>query len=288
MTTSDAPTVVVTGSSGYLGTKVVEGLKRLDANVIEIDKYNESNPIDLSNGEDKLRLSLPKDYLLIHLAFPLPGAMPSKKFEVLIDRFNSNISNWFKPKRVLFISSTAVFPIKDDANNGISPWEIYGKLKYRSEIFLKNEFDSVTILRPGTLVEVNRESSMMKFISQLRNSRFPIMPGDGDIIHPFTHTNDLVNAILTWVKSPKEVPGTFNITALHPMSFNEMSNLGRSKRILITLRVPRVLLLNIGSDRFPIGNISRWHFRALCYDYRQDSSNKYRNHCRSYETLFTS
>jgi nucleoside-diphosphate-sugar epimerase len=281
-------TVVVTGSSGYLGRKVVAGLKELGVDVIEIDKHHNDNPIDLSKSEDRKKLFLPKDYHLIHLAFPLPGGLPSRKFESLIEKFNSNISSWFNPKSTLFVSSTAVYPINTSMNDTASPWEIYGRLKYQSELFFLEKFDSVTIFRPGTLVEHNRESSMMKFIMQLKNSPFPIMPGRGEIIHPFTHTSDLVSAILMWVMSPKESQGIFNLTALQPLTLKQLSLIGRTKKSFIVFYIPRFFLTNIGSDRFPIGKISRWHFRALCYDFKQDSSNNYRDLCRSYENLFTS
>ena len=198
-----------------------------------------------------------------------------------------NLKQWFSPQRSLLISSTAVYPIKDSDKLGANPWEIYGRLKLATENLLAECFNELTIFRPGTLIELDRESSMMRFMSRIKFSRFPVFPGSGKITHPFTHTQDLENAILLWALNQIKGTGVYDITANEPMTLRQLCFDGRSKRVLFEIRIPQKILCRIGSDRFPIAKISRWHFRALCYDYSNSQTNEYRKNFRPYKDLFT-
>jgi len=281
-------TVVLTGSAGYLGSRVKKRLEKIGVRIIEIDQSSKSNPIDLSSSSDLLGIVLPSSYLLIHLAFPLPGTLRAKKFQILIKEINLNLVSTFSPQRTLFISSTAVYPLNHAENIRVKPWEIYGKMKYESEVFLSSKLQNLTIFRPGTLVEMHRESTMMRFIKQLRSSPIPLIPGKGGMVHPFTHTTDLENAIIQWVVSPVEIEGATDLTAQNHKSLMQISEQGRSRKPLFYIRIPELLLCYLGSDSLPINGISRWHFRALCYDYKPDKMNQYSVGFKTYDQLFTS
>jgi nucleoside-diphosphate-sugar epimerase len=288
MLSNNNQTIVVTGSSGYVGSLVVEKLRNIGATVIEIDIHNKLQAIDLSDEKDVSGLTLPRDYILIHIAFPLPGSFGSGHFKEVIRKMNQNILSHFYPNRTLFISSTAVYPLKFSKEKEVRPWEVYGQLKFESEQLFENNFDKLTIFRPGTLVEVSRRSSMMKFLAQLNGSRITFIPGGGKMIHPFTYTHDLVDAIIDWAKNPNAPLGTFDLTALNPLTMNELIQLRRTKRLWAAVHIPTFLLTRIGSDRFPILKISKWHFRALCYDYIQKEISPYQNKFKSYKDIFTS
>lgn len=280
--------IVLTGSSGYLGRLVVEKLRNIGATVIEVDVHNKTQSIDLSNEKDVSELILPREYILIHLAFPLPGSFSSINFRALIGKINRNILGYFHPKRTLFISSTAVYPLKSLNEKGVHPWEVYGQLKLESEKFFEDNYDNLTIFRPGTLVEVSRQSSMMKFLAQLNSSRIPFVPGHGEMVHPFTHTHDLVDAIVDWAKNPNALVGAFNLTALNPLTMNDLIQLHRTKRIWFRVHIPTFILSHIGSDRFPVLNISKWHLRALCYNFSQKEATPYQSKFKSYKEIFNS
>ena len=288
MLSNNNQTIVLTGSSGYVGSLVVKKLRNIGATVIEIDVHNKLQSIDLSDEKDVSGLTLPRDYILIHIAFPLPGSFGSRVFKELVRKMNQNILSHFHPTRTLFISSTAIYPLKSSKENGVEPWEVYGSLKFESEQSFENNFDKLTIFRPGTLVEVSRQSSMMKFLAQLNGSRIPFIPGRGKMVHPFTHTHDLVDAIVDWAKNPTAPLGAFDVTALNPLTMNELIQLRRTKKIWVPLHIPIFLLSHIGSDRFPILKISKWHFRALCYDYIQKEVTPYQTKFKSYKEIFTS
>ena len=281
-------TVVLTGSSGYLGSLVKKELMEIGVNVIEVDQNHRLNPIDLANEENLSKLVLPSSYLLVHLAFPLPGSFKSKEFKKLIERINSNFPKYFQPERSLLISSTAVYPLHFNADVEPAPWEIYGELKLESEKVFASNFSNLTIFRPGTLVEISRKSSMMNFIFQLMRSRIALVPGDGNMVHPFTYTHDLVDAIIRWVKDPSLPDGTFDLTSRKPITFNQISYLSRGSKPFLKLQLPEGILSHIGSDRFPVNRISRWHLRGLFYNYHQQSINVYQETFKEYKEIFTS
>jgi nucleoside-diphosphate-sugar epimerase len=278
--------IVVTGSSGYLGRRVANRLRAHGFHVIYVDRVSEINPIDLSNVTDMSKLDLPSHYLLIHLAFPLPGAMKAGDFKRVIDTINLNLTMCFSPERTLFISSTAVYPVNGSSESTVAPWEIYGQLKLCTEKAILENFKEVTIFRPGTLIDTDRKSSMMKFMNRLKFSKFPIFPGSGEVIHPFTHTEDLENAVLTWALDQGIEAGVYSITANEPMTLNEICYYSRNKKVLFEIRIPETFLRRLGSDRFPIMQISSWHFRALCYNYLDKETNPYRKNFRLYRDLF--
>jgi nucleoside-diphosphate-sugar epimerase len=286
MTVSPAVNVVLTGSAGYLGSRIVQRLTQFDYNVIPIDKFNASYPLDLGNLNDLRGLRLPEDYYFIHLAFPLPGTFAKREFSEIVRTINENITTIFCPEKTLLVSSTAVYPLTSMKSPHAKPWEIYGTLKLETEKIFQNRFKSVTIFRPGTLIEANRSSMMMKFLKQLLQSRFPVIPYPISVVHPFTHTDDLVEAILGWIGEVNSFEGVFDIVANDLMTFEQISKLDEKHPVNFFIRIPQFLLRRIGSDRFPIFKISKWHFSALTYDYTQSAPHRFSKYSRSCRDIF--
>ncbi len=280
------PSIVVTGSSGYLGRKLINRLKELEIDVIGLDLNDPENSIDLCNLEQLQELSFPSSYIFIHLAFPLPGQKPTKHFERIVRRTNENLITVLNPLDMLFISSTAVYALETKEDQFASPWEIYGKLKYESELLFASKFKKLTVFRPGTLVEANRNSLMMSFIKHLSMSPIVFLPGSGDIIHPFTNTNDLVDAILLWVSRGTHEERVFNLVANEPLSLRRLSEQDEVRKRHITLPLPVSLLRKIGSDKHPLFGISRWHFSALTYNFRCSSPSIYTSSFLNYDEIF--
>ena len=254
-------------------------------NVIGLDKNDLQNPIDLSDKESLSRLSLPTSYQLIHLAFPLPGQMGRHRFKREITTINANLLSVLHPDRTLFISSTAVYALNCQDEIKVAPWEIYGELKLQTEVIFGNKLQKLTVFRPGTLIEASRDSNMMRFLSQLVSSSVKFVPGNGDLIHPFTHTQDLIQAITYWSLHPETPIGYFDLTASDPMKFTQIrKDFNRAGKSLI-LSLPIWLLRFIGNDRLPTVGISKWHFRALTYNLNLPSRNVYTENFRSYESI---
>ena len=277
--------VVVTGSSGYVGKRLVSDLRSQGYEVIEIDNGNTSNPIDLRSLSELRQIQLPPKYLLVHLAFPLPGRVNATEFQRLANSINSNLVAVLNPIDTLFISSTAVYALDGAESRKVSPWEIYGQLKMESEVFFTKSFANLTIFRPGTLVDADRDSVMMKFLKQMKNSRFPILPGNGKIIHPFTITGDLIQAITRWVREGTSNEKIFDLVASNPLSLSDLCNFDRKSKKLFSIRIPLRFLRMIGSDKFPIFQISKWHFSALTYNFFRGAPNIYNKDFLDYKDI---
>jgi nucleoside-diphosphate-sugar epimerase len=286
MSLSPVVNVVITGSAGYLGSRIVQRLKEFDYNVVQIDKFDSSDPVDLGNLNELRELRLPEQYCFVHLAFPLPGTFPRRDFTKTIRTINENISIVFRPTKTLLVSSTAVYPLANMKSHETKPWEIYGILKLETERVFQKVFQAVTIFRPGTLIEANRNSMMMIFLKQLLRSRYPVIPFPKSIVHPFTHTDDLVEAIIGWVKETNSSEGIFDLVAGDPLTFEQLTNLDDKRVVNFLIQIPQFFLRRIGSDRFPLFKISKWHFSALTYNYAESAPHKFSKYSRTYREIF--
>lgn len=180
------------------------------------------------------------------------------------------------------MSSTAVYALNGKSEE---PWEVYGNLKLETEKLFLARFNRVTIFRPGTLIEEGRKSSMMKYLTRLRTSPFPILPVNGDFIHPFTYTPDLVKSIKHWTLDP-ELGGVHNVTAREPITLRDICYLHRSKKVAKEIRLPLSVIRNVGSDSYPLFGISRWHLQALTYDLKELKNGHFSNGFLSYSEIF--
>jgi nucleoside-diphosphate-sugar epimerase len=277
--------IILTGSAGYLGSRVEKMLINSGFIVMALDKQDPDNPTDLSNRDSVRKLQLPDSYQLVHLAFPLPGKIGRKQFESTIFSINENLTSLLSPSRTLFISSTAVYSLESESEVIPKPWEVYGKLKLETEEALASNFGNLTIFRPGTLIETSRKSTMMSFLKQLLNSKISLVPGSGNLTHPFTNTQDLIDAIGNWAQHSDAPCGIFNLTACDPISFTEMQKiLNKTSRVAV-IQLPLWLLRKIGSDKYPLFGISKWHFRALTYNLTLSSRNVYNQNFMSYSSM---
>jgi len=255
--------VAITGSRGYVGARLVAEFSKRGVPVIEID-ISAPNRIDLCSESAAADLSalLPASFDLIHLAFPLPGTMGRQRMTEVVDRMNNSLLKMERsPRKSLLISSTAVY----SPNNlmSFSPWEVYGWLKSKTEDLLQN-LGSVSILRPGTLIDASRRSAIATIYRRALMGRLSILPEGGSLSHPFLHVDDLVNACCTWQEAVELTLKTTDLWATDPISpLAHLESRGVPSRIL---NLPKLLQHSIGSDAFPIAGIAKWHLRALSYD----------------------
>jgi len=259
----NSPPVVVTGARGYVGKRLVQQLRKNQLKVIEIDLLGPGS-FDLaeSSAAEKLSGLLPSSYDLIHLAFPLPGTMSSEAMTSLVRRVNfSLISLYPRPRRSLFISSTAVYT--PDAKMHYSPWEVYGRMKAESEVQLA-DLGNLSILRPGTLIDAHRRSAVASLYFRALSGQLAVLPKAGSLAHPFLHVEDLVSACLGWTLELISVTSTLDLWAREPMSALDYLRARQTQSKIVSL--PRILQRGIGSDSLPFFGISKWHLNALSYD----------------------
>ena len=249
--------IILTGSSGYLGRKVRLALEELNFSVIPLDVNDPDEPVDLRDRGSLKNLHIDGPYKLVHLAFPLPGKLSREKFSRLVAEVNSNVTAELDPIETLVVSSTAVYGLEHptDEESAIGPWEIYGKLKFETELAFKESFENVTIFRPGTLIEETRISTMASYIRFIQRFKFFAVPGNGQLIHPFTHTDDLVDSIVSWARSDNSGKSEYLALATQPKTLLEISSM-RLDSGRYRICIPKFLIRLISSDSYPIANIS--------------------------------
>ena len=178
----------VTGSNGYLGSKIVSHLKKIDLDVIELIRFpefsKEKRQKNIINFElDKMlnEKLLDNVNVLIHCAYDFN--LTSWK-----DIYKTNVEGTLRLFRlakknkikIIFISSMSSF------NNCKSK---YGKAKYILETELK-KMDAV-ILRPG-LIYGNEMAGIMGALNKLViNYKIIPIPNNGKQIFYLSHYDDI-------------------------------------------------------------------------------------------------
>jgi nucleoside-diphosphate-sugar epimerase len=255
--------LVVTGAKGYVGQRLVKELEKRKFQVLEVDLIGQ-RAFDLSKPDTAERLSgyLPDDFDLIHLAFPFPGTMGSKRMTRLVKSVNDSLLSLKpRPRRTLFISSTAVYSADSALED--SPWEVYGSLKRQSEVQLAR-LGNLSILRPGTLVDGTRRSAIATLYLRAISGKSALLPKNGSLAHPFLHVDDLVGACVSWSEMDETQCFNYDLWAAEPISAREyLQARGINSKIV---NLPKFVQRVFGSDSLPLLGISKWHFRALNYD----------------------
>ena len=219
--------ILVTGSSGFIGKKIIERLDKLKV----ITDSNNSEHINLQNREQVMKLDSADT--VIHLA----GKTPQKKLK-WSEYFDNNVIGTLnileyciqkKVKKIIYVSSyiygnPKYFPINED--HPIDPHNAYTRSKYLAEqlceFYAKNSDLNVIILRPfnifgKTLPNGFLISNLLKSIET--NEKITIVNKDSK--RDFLHIDDFVDLILK-IKDYDFKFEIFNVGSGKSYSFNEV------------------------------------------------------------------
>jgi nucleoside-diphosphate-sugar epimerase len=262
---------IITGSDGYLGSKVITALRQYSTEIIKIDKNSPKNRIDLcdKNSLSSILLNNNEDFELIHLAGQLPGTGSASNILKNAEQAINNLIEVTNPRRILFISSTAVYPIENTLQILTpAPWEVYGNSKLRVEQTIIDNSQSYTILRSGTMYDETRTGGIQRIIRRGISGKRIFLPKFGEVFHPFISTKDVVKTICAWSQNESLMPNRI-VDLVAPNSIT-MSNLILSNTNSDTNigNLPRILKI-LGSDNLPIAGISKWHLKALFYNIKE-------------------
>jgi nucleoside-diphosphate-sugar epimerase len=257
--------VVVTGASGYLGTKLVNALRASGRNVLGIDLASSDLNLDLSSRNLSVEHKLDSSFILIHLASRLPGTAKGSQLAEESRLIIKNLSQNFKPVKTLFMSSTAVYGVTTAKDFPmVQPWEVYGSAKFEAECLMKKNFPRLTIIRSGTLFDKDRGGSIARIINRGQAGKCVFLPNHGMNHHPFTNTGDVVNFISLWLEGDTFNEQVYDIVTKESLSFREIFSL-KGRRVRIR-NISGRYLSHVGFDAFPIMGISSWHLNALNYN----------------------
>jgi UDP-glucose 4-epimerase len=243
--------ILITGSSGQIGSILVDEIQKRNYNFLGIDKVSkkikEKNFIQIDitkkNNLKKIKPRLKNIDTVIHLASTIDGSKDIikdgiKNIELNIVSTLELINSISNLKHFIYISSYMIYglpekiPVKEtDITN---PTNIYGASKLITEKYLdvlsKNKNFKLTILRLmgvyGTYTP-NSWQAIPTFINAIKNNKNPTIYGNGKEKRNHIYIDDVVKGILCALKSKKS--GIYNIGGVETPSNLEIINLINKK-----------------------------------------------------------
>jgi len=226
--------ILVTGSSGFIGSALVASLIQCGFSVIGIDIKSPPDhlrsidlythlDLDISNRHQMLSIKdssfISKIQVIYHLAAQT-SAQVSMEDPLLDIRTNIigilNIIELFKEStnklpNIVFTSSMAVYGNSCDNMSAYNeteptPCSIYGYTKLASEKIIKDSFDSYKILRlfnvygPGQDFTNMNQGMLSIYIAQAINNKHIVIKGSLDRTRDFVHIDDVVEALTITIK----------------------------------------------------------------------------------------
>lgn len=221
--------VLVTGSSGYIGSRLAGRLKAEGYTVVGVDrKRDEAGRLDrfvhgdLAEAETR-RAALKNVDLILHLAAAKDDwgiddeTFHFENYEVtrrlLADANERGIRRWF------FYSSVAAIGPSDeplDEEAPLTPNEAYGVSKARAEALFREKVEgerdfSCTILRPSIVFGPGNfhYTNVYRLIEAIRTHQF-LMVGDGGAIKTTSYIENVVEATLFLMRQMTSGMQTYN------------------------------------------------------------------------------
>jgi predicted dehydrogenase/nucleoside-diphosphate-sugar epimerase len=230
------PRVFVTGSTGFLGTRLIEklseegfkvrALARKLSNIEKIKKF----PVEIIYGDvgsvDSLKPAFEGVDIVVHAAADTAGREEESETSTIRGTQNViDLSKKYKVKKLVYISSCSVYGVADYAENEIVTEEsslerfpekrgFYSYAKLKAEELVTNAMKQgeipIVCLRPGTIFGPGGEvfTPMMGF--SFGEKIFAVI-GSCDITLPLVYIDNLCGAITTMINRNEGDGETFNI-----------------------------------------------------------------------------
>jgi len=281
-------TVFITGGAGFLGINLVRQLLAKGYRVVSYDvlpfDYPEKDKIAEVTGDIRDKAALTRamagsDYV-VHTAAALPlySEHDIRTTDVDGTRNVMEAALENKVKRVVYISSTAVYGVPDhhplyetDPMIGVGP---YGKAKIEAERLAASFRDKglvVSIVRPKSFVGPERLGVFALFYDWARDGHnFPIL-GNGRNRYQLLDVGDLCEAIWLCLTRPVEnVNDVFNIGAKDYTTMREdyqavLDEAGHGKHIIGLPAGPAIFTLRV-LEALHISPLYKWVYETASKD----------------------
>jgi len=243
--------ILVTGGTGFIGSRLVKRLLRSKANVVVISREVEKNPEIrklVERGEIQLvqcnlinqkELNKYKDiFKNVEFVIHLAAFVPNKSNEDDLSKSMENIRGalnlvcaFNSIERFCFGSTVEVYgkPIYCplDENHPTNPLTYYGASKLACEKYLqvhswKNNFP-LTILRFASVYGEGEtiDRAIPNFIKSVCVGKAPVIYGDGSDLRDYVYVDDVVDGILLSLKHGKN--NVYNIAGGNGLSIKKIA-----------------------------------------------------------------
>ena len=283
---------LVTGVSGYLGSKIANQLVSQGQFVVGVDTVRnphlpnaiEFHQLDIRNKEELARLFL-NVTVVIHSAALVPLTRNYRDFEsvnVLGSRTVAELALENNVEAFVQISSSAVFGKNSrEKINGLttlSPTEPYGRSKFGGEKevakVLSGTNVSLSIVRPRTIIGDGRGGIFDLFFSWIESNQPIFTIGPGNQPFQFVHVDDLISAIQVIANS--RATGAFNVGTDRYSSLNDLfSSLvthANSKSRVVHLPVAASILALTVLEKLNLSPLAPWHYKTFHLPFHFDTS----------------
>ncbi len=283
---------LVTGDSGYLGSKIANQLVLRGHYVVGVDTAHNPNlpnavefhQLDIRDKEELAQL-FQNVSVVIHSAALVPLTRNYKGFEsvnVLGSRIVAELSLENNVEAFVHISSSAVFGknSRERINEltDVSPTEPYGRSKLGGEKevakVLSGTDVNLSIVRPRTIIGDGRGGIFDLFFSWIENDQPIYTIGPGDQPFQFVHVDDLIEAIQ--VIANARVSGAFNVGTDRYSSLNNLFssivNHANSKSRVVHLPVSATILALTILEKLNLSPLAPWHYKTFHLPFHFDTS----------------
>nr|BFD88051.1 NAD(P)-dependent oxidoreductase [Streptomyces sp. Xyl84] len=258
--------VVITGSSGMLGTALARRLAENDCEVVGLDLTHRADATagrlvtcDIRDGAAVRRAVRGAD-LLVHSASALPSYATAQIDSIVVEGTRTVLAAAASQDvpRVVHLSTGSVYGLPSQVPTPEtyprSPIDPYGRAKARAEELVeKARADGlvVPVLRPKTFLGPGRLGIFaMLFEWAAEGHHFPVL-GSGRVRSQMLDVEDLVDAILLAAEAPADVVNTeFNVGAARYGTLREdfqtvLDAAGHGKRVIGLPMRPAVAVLEL-------------------------------------------
>jgi nucleoside-diphosphate-sugar epimerase len=280
---------LVTGGAGFLGINLCRYLKKRghavrSLDITEFDYSDMLGKVDVVTGDIRDRKTVEKAMEGIDIVVHCAAALPLYTREEIISTDVGGTKNIFeiahkkRVKRVIYISSTAVYGIpdhhplyEDDKMSGVGP---YGESKIISEELCRKYRKMgmcVPIIRPKTFVGPERLGVFAIYYDWIRRGKNVPIIGSGNNRYQLLDVEDMCSAIyLCATKDARAANDTFNIGAKEFTTMREdfgsvLEYAGHGKHIIGIPEKPVILVLKI-LEKLNMVPLYKWVYETASED----------------------
>ena len=232
--------ILITGGSGFIGTRLIDELKKEDHEIIIYDKVKSSRYPelciigDVRDIEDLINASKGVDVIYNLAAEHADNVTPLSLYEDVNIGGARNIVKTAKEnniKNIIFTSSVAIYGLNRGTPHEdmeAKPFNEYGRTKYKAEkIFLlwqkENPDYNLQIVRPAVVFGEENRGNVYNLINQISTGKFAMI-GDGLNKKSMGYVGNIAKFLCTLKESEKKLD-IFNFAGKGDLSTKQILNI---------------------------------------------------------------